>query len=48
MHFMFYKGQGKEQEYFWGFVKISNIVLGMLDIPNIFGVNSRCWVKAYV
>ena len=29
------------EDIFW-FAKISNI-LGVLEIPDIFGVNSRCW-----
>ena len=36
----------------WGIVfwvaKISNIILGCLKLPDIFGVNGRCWARAYV
>ena len=31
---------------FLGVAKISNI-LGVLDIPDILGITSRCWVQAY-
>ena len=34
---------------FWGGGScISNIFSGMSDVPDIFGVNSRCWFHAYV
>ena len=33
----------------FGVAKISNIFLGVLKIPDIFfGVNGRCWARAYV
>ena len=33
---------------FFRVAKISNIFWGFLEIPDIFGVNGRCWVQAYV
>ena len=34
---------------FLGYAKISSMFLGtcMPDMPDIFGVNSRCWDRAY-
>ena len=51
--FFFFGGGGG------GYAKISNIFLGVLEIPDIFflfffffwgggGVNGRCWCRAYV
>ena len=34
--------------YFYGVAKIANIVLGVLEIPDILGVNGRCWARAYI
>ena len=33
---------------FYGVAKISNIFLGCLKFLIFFGVNGRCWVRAYV
>ena len=33
---------------FFGVAKISNIFFWVLEIPDIFGVKGRCWVRAYV
>ena len=29
-------------------LKFQIFFLGMLEIPDIFGVNGRCWARAYV
>ena len=52
------KSECTHKNIFWGYDKISNIFLGMPDMPiffwgtfetrYFFGVNSRCWVQAYV
>ena len=33
--------------YFWGLVKFQ-IFFGVLEIPDFFGVNDRCWAQAYI
>ena len=33
---------------FWGVGKISNIFLGCFKFLIFFGVNDRCWARAYV
>ena len=33
---------------FLAVAEISNIILAIPNIPDILGVNSRCWVQAYV
>ena len=45
--FSYGQGQGAECGYFLGVAKYSNI-FGVLKIPDIFGVNGRCWARAYV
>ena len=43
----FLKTKCTEWGYFW---RLQNVkyFLGVLDIPDILGVNSRCWIQAYV
>ena len=43
----FFLGQCTELDYFWGLLNFKYF-LGMPDAPDILGVNSRCWVQAYV
>ena len=49
MHFrVFSLGQGTEWGIFFGVAYISNITLGRLKFLIFFGVNGRCWARAYV
>ena len=44
----FLKVNLQNRGYFWGLLKFQ-IFFGVLEIPDIFfGVNARCWVRAYV
>ena len=49
MHFRVYSyGQRTEWGIFFGLLKF-RIFFGVLEIPDIyFGVNGRCWARAYV
>ena len=49
MHFrVFSHGQRTEWGIFFGVAKIPNSY-GVLEIPDIFfGVNGRCWARAYL
>ena len=51
-HFYAFKGLFLRSRYrmgiFLGVAKISNIFCRVLEIPDIFWVNSRCWARAYV
>ena len=48
MHFRVFLRPRYRIRIFFGVAKISNIFWGMLEIPDIFGVNSRCRARAYV
>ena len=48
MHFRDFLRSRYRIGIFLGVAKISNIFFGVLDIPDIFGVKDRCWVRAYV
>ena len=48
MHFrVFSKGKGTEWVILFWVANISNI-FGVLEIPDVLGVNGRCWARAYV
>ena len=48
LHFrVFSKGQGTEWVIFLGVGKISNMFFGCLKFQIFFGVNGRCWIRAY-
>ena len=49
MHFrVFFKGHGTELGYFSGLLKFQIFFLECLKFLIFFGVNGRCWVRAYV
>ena len=44
-----FESQGTECWIFFGVAKIVNLFFVVLEIPDIFwGVNVRCWARAYV
>ena len=48
MHFgVFLKVNVQNGGYFLGLLKF-HIFFGVLEIPDIFGVNGKCWAQAYV
>ena len=47
MHF-FLKVKVKNGGYFVGLLKFQILFLGVLETPDIFWVNGRCWAQAYV
>ena len=48
MHFMVFLRSRYRIGIFFGVAKISNMFLGCLKFLIFFGVNGRCWVRAYV